>query len=296
MSNVTADATKPTVSPTRLCRPLAYATAAAVIFAVTPGATAAPAATGFDKPYAGVTKYERYAPVQSTTSRQINRPLGPKAADRIARKIGLSKKHVFTQRQYRLFVTGRGIGGERAPAKLVDASVRILTNTNGRPLYSDVDGTRTASVLASYGVMVNTSGMLESPANSDAPTRQVNSVIEPGGYLGKWCRKNGARASLRMLYRSAYTAEAVYGNKSQQLSGAAQLVTNTKGSTTTTVGMSMVPSIWIVNFALIYVLKPGLAAKMPARWTPLPTEVADAIEASPSGQVPYSQYESSFPH
>lgn len=295
MSDVRADTTASRAAPSaRVFRTVACATAAAAILASTPGATAAPVDSGFDKPYAGVAKFERYAPAQATARRQINRPLGTKAADRIARKIGLTKKHAFTQRQYRLFVTGRGVGGERAPAKLVDASVRILTNTKRRPLYSDVDGKRTASVLASYGVMVNTSGMLQSPANSDAPTRQVNSVIEPGGYMGKWCRQNGARASLRMLYRSAFTAEAVYGNKAQQLSGTAQLVTNTKGSTTTTVGMSMVPSIWIVNFALIYMLKPALAAKMPARWTPLPADVADAIEASPTGQVPYSQYESSF--
>ena len=60
-------------------------------------------------------------------------------------------------------------------------------------------------------------------------------------------------------------------------------------------GMSMAPSIWIVNFALIYTLNPGLAAKMPARWTPIPANVAQAIAASSGGQVPYSQYESSFP-
>ena len=98
-----------------------------------------------------------------------------------------------------------------------------------------------------------------------------------------------------MLYRSAYTAEAVYGNKSQQQAGTAQLVPNTKGGSTTSVGMSMAPSIWIVNFALIYTLNPAKAAKMPARWTPIPSEIANAIEASPTGQVPYSEYASLLP-
>ena len=138
-------------------------------------------------------------------------------------------------------------------------------------------------VLASYGLLVNTDGLLQSPANADAPTRQANAVIEPGGDLGKWCRKNGARKSLRMLYRSAYTAEAVYGNKAQQLAGTAQLVPNTKGRVATAVGMSMAPAIWSVNFALIYTLNPAKAAKMPARWTPIPCEVVDAIEATPTG-------------
>ena len=173
--------------------------------------------------------------------------------------------------------------------------MKILTNTRRRPLYSNVDGQLTPTVLASYGVMVNTSGMLESPANTDAPTRQVNSVLMPGGYMGQWCRANGAEKSMRNLYASAYTREAVYGNASQQQSGVAQLVANQKAGTTTTVGMSMAPSIWIVNFALIYTLNPKLAAKMPAWWTPIPADVASAIAASPTGQVPWSQYSASFP-
>jgi hypothetical protein len=98
-----------------------------------------------------------------------------------------------------------------------------------------------------------------------------------------------------MLYRSAYSSEILYGNASQQQSGVAQLVPNQKGATSSTVGMSMAPSIWIVNFAAVYTLKPSLAAKMPARWTPIPPNVAQAIAASPTGQVPFSEYESSFP-
>jgi hypothetical protein len=113
--------------------------------------------------------------------------------------------------------------------------------------------------------------------------------------MGTWCRQNGAEASLRMLYRSAYTSEVVYGNKSQKQSGVAQLVPNQKGARSSIVGMSMAPSIWIVNFVLVYMLNPSLAAKMPARWTPIPANVAQAITASPTGQVPFSDYESSFP-
>jgi hypothetical protein len=59
--------------------------------------------------------------------------------------------------------------------------------------------------------------------------------------------------------------------------------------------MSMAPSIWIVNFVLVYTLNPSVAAKMPARWTPIPANVALAIAESRSGQVRFSQYKSSFP-
>lgn len=269
---------------------------AVLAVAASPGtAHAATLDTGFVQPFAGTPTYLKYAPREATRADQVNRPLGQKAADRIARKLGLDKRRAFTPRQYRLFITGRGVGGDPAPAKLVDESVRIFTNTTGRPLLSNVDGTLTPTVLGSYGLMVSTNGMLESLANTDAPTRKVNSVLVPGGYLGRWCLKNGAEDSLWMLYASAYGSEILFGNASQQQSGVAQLVTNQKGARSSTVGMSMVPSIWIINFAAVYTLKPSLAAKMPAWWTPIPDNVVQALEASPTGQVPYGQFASSLP-
>ena len=253
---------------------------------------------GFSEPFSGTPRYEKYAPKQAVRPVQLNRPLGTRKADMIAKGLGLNKRKALTKGQYELFITGKGVGGQIEPAKLVDESVRILTNTTGRPLYSDIDGVTTPTVLASYGLMVNPEGLLESPANSSAPTRQVNSVLEPGGYMDQWCKNNHAAKSLKMLYKSAFTAEAVFGAEAQAQSGYAQLVPNQKGTTSTTVGMSMAPSIWIVNFCLIYMLNPKLAAAMPAYWTPIPTEVVDAINAaepidgSPGGQVPYSQYAS----
>ncbi|MCH9817186.1 MAG: hypothetical protein K0U64_12200 [Actinomycetia bacterium] len=250
--------------------------------------------TGFSSPFSGTPRYERYAPKQVKKAKQLNRALGLKKADRIAKKIGLRKSHTFTNKQFRQFVSGKGVGGDKADAKLVDASVRILTNTNGRPLRSKIDGHCVKSVLASYGVMVNRDGLLQSPANEAAPTRQVNSVLVPGGYLGTWSRANGAEKSMRTLYKSAYTSEAVFGNQAQQESGVAQLVKNKKPGAKVTVGMSMAPALWIVNFALIYTLKPKLAAKMPARWAPIPPRVARAIKNSATGQVPYERYASAF--
>ena len=261
----------------------------------TSGAQAATPAAGFAQPYAGTPTYQQYAPIEATSARQINRPLGSKAADRIARKLGLNKTHAFTAKQYALFISGKGVGGNKTDAELVDASVRIFTNTTGRPLYANVDGKVTPTVLGSYGLFVNPAGMLMSLANTGAPTRKVNVVLAPGGYLGKWCRQNGAQDSLRMLYESAYTSEVVYGNKSQQQSGVDQLVPNQKSGRSSTVGMSMAPSIWIVNFVAVYTLNPKLAAYMPARWTPIPTNVVQGLKASSSGQVLYSKYKSSFP-
>ena len=257
-------------------------------------AQAATPVTGFAQPYAGTPKYQKHAPTEATSASQVNRPLGSKAADRIARKLGLNKQQVFTAKQYKLFVSGKGVGGDKKDAELVDASVRIFTNTTGRPLYANVNGKVTPTVLSSYGLFVNPAGMLESLANTDAPTRRVNVVLAPGGYLGKWCGQNGAQDSVRMLYKSAYTSEVVYGNKSQQQSGVDQLVPNQKGARSSTVGMSMAPSIWIVNFVAVYTLNPKLAAYMPAWWTPIPANVVQAIKASSNGQVPYSEYESSF--
>ena len=104
-------------------------------------ARAATPVTGFAQPYAGTPKYQQYAPTEATIARQINGPIGAKVADRIARKLGLNQGHAFTPKQYALFISGKGVGGNRADAALVDASVRIFTNTTGRPLYATVDGT-----------------------------------------------------------------------------------------------------------------------------------------------------------
>jgi len=286
----------PTNRRLRLATPIAIAALSVTSLAASQAvARQAASGTGFAQPFAGVPKYEKFAPTEATSARQVNGPLGTKATDQIAHELGLNKRNVFTAQQYRLFTTGRGVGGKLAAAKLADASVRILTNTTGNPLFAKINGKLTAIVVGSYGLMVNTAGMLESPANTDAPTRQINALLVPGGYLATWCRQNGASASLRMLYRSAYTSEVPYGGKAQQQSGVAQLVPNQKGRTGTIVGMSMAPPLWIVNFALIYTLNPSLAAKMPASWTPIPANVALAIAESPTGQVPYSQYASSFP-
>lgn len=252
-------------------------------------------AGGWSQPFFGDPRYERFAPVEAASGRQVNRPLGLRLANRIAGELGLNPKLVFTHRQFVLFVTGTGHRGEKAPAELVDKSVRILTNTRSKPLYAVVRGRLTKIVLGSYGLLVNPKGWLESPANLDAATRQVNEVIKPGGYLGRWAALNGAERSIRMLYHSAYRSEVVFGNRAQKISGAAQLVPNQKGRRAAIVGMSMAPALWIVNFTLIYTLNPKLAANMPVRWTPIPARVALALAESPTGRVRYARYESLFP-
>lgn len=277
---------------------LAFLLAVAGTQAVGSGAAGAAvrgsAETGFSAPFAGAPRFEGSTPTEVSSPSWLNRPLGQKRADEIAVSLGLRKAEVFTRRQYLEFVSGRGVGGDPSAAALVDASVRILTNTTGRPLYSVVAGVVTPTVLASYGLFVTRDGWLESPAYATAPTRRVNEVIAPGGYMGTWMRANGATASLRMLYRSAFPVETAYGFVAQQISGQAQLVTNTKGGTCEEVGMSMAPALWATNFALIYTLNPALAADMPARWAPIPQVVADAILASPTGRVRYADYASAL--
>ena len=269
-----------------------------VQLAAAPAAQARPhtgSGTGFVFPFSGPSRYESLAPTQATDPSQVNQALGQQRADAIARQLGLRKADVLTHEQYLAFISGGGVGGDKQAAKLVDDSVAILTNTTGRPLYSIVNGVLTPSVLGSYGLMVNEQGLLESPANSTAPTRQINTLLAPGGYLDTWMRANSATRSLAMLYRSPYLVEAAYGFVAQQISGSAQLVPNVKGGVRTTVGMSMAPALWLVNFILIYVLNPELAAFMPAYWTPIPPPVVAAIQSSRDGQVQYSDYRSYFP-
>src|SRR5262249_11780686 len=132
--------------------------------------------SGFRQPFAGDPRYERLGPPQLTKPKQLNQAIGQKRADEIAALIGLHRDDAFTKRQYVAFVSGKGNDPDPSQAELVDESVRIFTNTRGRPLVSN-DGTRTyRTVLASYGLFVNEFGYLMSLANEGAPTRQANSV------------------------------------------------------------------------------------------------------------------------
>jgi len=267
--------------------------------------------TGFSRPFSGPERFEFLAPTQATSTSQINEPIGLVLAHKIAQQLRLDRDKVLTFEQFRAFITGGGVPGSGNPAaaKLADESVKIFINTSGFPLRSKVKGKTTKSVLGSYGLFVTKDGWLESLANNDAPTRIANSLLVPPatcddddpsycGYIDNWFRANNATEALEQLYASAYTVEAFYGFLSQQLSqkqtGEAQLVTNTKGDVSTRVGMSMAPSLWLTNFALLYTPRPEVAAEMPAYWTPIPENVAHAIERSPIGRVRYSRFESEF--
>ena len=309
--------------PTRRRTKLLVATAASALLLAPIGlaqsaAVAAPIGdSGFAKPYSGPARYLPYAPTQATNARQVNQPLGRERADQIAKDLGFDTTKVFSKKQYRDFINARGYRGISTKAEAVEAaklsrlSVSYLTNTTANPIYRMIDGKRTEVLIGSYGLIVNKNGMLESPANPTSPVRQINWVLAPQavcdfpnavppegipcGYMGDWMRKNGAKDTLAALYRSAYTPEVPYGSKSQTSQDPWVLAPNRKGTTRTHVGMAMAPSIWIVNFLLIYALNPDEAAKMPAYWEPVPAEVAKAIRATPkdsptAGQVPYSDY------
>ena len=259
-----------------------------------PAAVSASTVTGFSVPFSGPAQFEPLAPTLATDPGQINQQLGQQRADAIAAQIGLKKEDTLTEQQYVDFITGGGTNGDTASAALADRSVQIFVNTTGNPLRSNVDGVPTETVLGSYGLFVNEDGLLMSLANRIAPTRIANRLLVPGGYINTWFLANHATRSLIQLYRSAYLVEALYGNRAQQTSGPWQLVTNTKDGASTQVGMSMAPALWLTNFALLYTLKPSIAAQMPAYWTPIPTAVAGAIRATRTGFVPYGQYASYF--
>lgn len=91
---------------------------------------------GFIAGAAGVKYLEKYAPSRFTSNHQLNKPLGEAKADKIAKSLGLNKNLCFTEQQYLTFITGQGVDGSGNPedAKLVDESVKLLTNTCGNPL------------------------------------------------------------------------------------------------------------------------------------------------------------------
>ena len=275
--------------------------------------------TVFSQPFAGLPAYELFAPGEARGPIQVNEELGQIRADWIASRLGFAKDKAMSKEQYRQFVTGRGVDGispaSIKAAELVDYSVAALTNTRANPYARIVNGQPSQIVLGSYGLIVSPNGMLSSPAIDSSPVRQVNWVLAPDvickfpeipvpdgipcGYMGEWMRKNGARDTLAALYASAYTPLVPFGFASQGTSEPLELLENTRpDGSQATLGMAMAPSIWIVNFLLIYALNPELAAKMPAYWQAIPAEVAQALYASENGdtpgQIPYSQYRQFF--
>ena len=271
-------------------RVLACLVASALLLTGCAGTLAAYLDTGFDEPYVGTARFADLSATEANSAEQVNAPLGREAADRIAADLGLDGSRALTAEQYQLFMSGGGVGGEAAPVALVKESIAILTNSRVNPMPVVVDGQPTEVVLGSYGLYVDAQGNLMSAANEGAPTRQVNEVLKPDGYLTTWCQANGLMGVLEALYESAFTREAVYSVISQKEAGTAQIVQHHDGWDTSYVGIPMVPAIWITNFALIYMLSPDLAAQMPAYWAPLPDDLAQALRSSPNGQVPYAQW------
>ena len=253
---------------------------------------------GFVGPAAGAQRFAQYGPTQVTSPDQLNQPIGQVKADEIAKALGLDKSKCFTEEQYLAFISGQGVNGSGDPqqAALVNESVNLLTNSTVNPLNRNINGTPTEIYLGSYGLAVSKDGVwLDSLANEAEPTRRVNEVIAPGGYMDTWAQANGATDSLDMLRRSAYTIQLPYGIVAQQENGPAQLAFYRDGFRSAVVGLSMTPPLWEVNFCLIYMLNPSLAANMPAQWNPIPAEVANALLNSQTGRVRFSDYASYFP-
>ena len=134
-------------------------------------AASADESTGFSLPFSGAPAYEHLAPTQVTDPSQLHAPLGREWAEDIARQIGLRPEDALSEQQARDFTTGGGVGGSKEAAEIIQGSIDILINTTGHPMYSDVNGVSTPTVLGSYGLYVTPDGMLQSPANASAPTR-----------------------------------------------------------------------------------------------------------------------------
>ena len=60
---------------------------------------------------------------------------------------------------------------------------------------------------------------------------------------------------------------------------------------------SLTPAIYLVNFLLLYMANPDIAAYMPAYKAPIPQPVVDCLEQNPTG-CPYADYRQYFenPH
>lgn len=288
-----------------------------------------PLDTGFNPTNSGVVKYLPFVPTAAARPGQVNAPLGQREADRLARVFGFDKAKAFSASQFAKYLSGKGRpdgytkAEARKAAQLTRLSVAYLTNTTGNTYTRVIDGQRVSVNLGSYGLIVDSKGMLRVPANCPDPTssdfsecspvRLINWVLAPDaicdypdlakeippgipcGYMGAWMRHNRARDTLKELYTSAYVREAPYASKSQEAAGTPQLIyVDTAERAQAVVGVPVAPAMWVTNYMLIYALSPEAGAKMPAYWEAIPSDVVRALEDSPNGQVPYGDFLARF--
>jgi len=248
---------------------------------------------GFSEPYCGVKRWEKFAPTQvASTSPKIHQGIGQKRADALALAFGIKKRKCLTSMQFLNLMTGSGVGGNMTETLILDQAINWFINTKDNPIICYIEGAQTPIVLGSYGLMVNEDGKLQSLAQNTSPCRLANELLKPGGYLSKWFKANGCEEADIMFWASQALRDGVFYGGISQLDAEenAELVEYENLSSSEYVGMSMIPPIWIVNFIAVYVLNPELAALMPAYWTPIPTEVKEALMNSPTGQIDYKDY------
>lgn len=248
---------------------------------------------GFSEPYCGEKEWEQYAPTSiASSSPRLHEGIGRARADELAKIFGIEKSKCLGSIKFLNLISGSGVGGNMSQTLILNEAINWFINSKDNPIICDIDGVPTPIVLGSYGLMVNQDGMLQSLAQDSSPCREANQLLAPGGYLPTWFKANGVEDSMIMFWASKALRDGVlYGGISQIIAEKnAELVEYKSGTSSSFVGMSMIPPIWIVNFIAVYVLNPDLAALMPAFWTPIPEPVQQALMASPTGQVEYNDY------
>ena len=261
----------------------------AVLFAL----SATSYSQGFSEPYCGEKEWEKYTPTPiDSSSPKLHEGIGRERADELAKIFGIEKRKCLSSIKFLSLISGSGVKGNMTETLILNQATNWFINSKDNPIICNIDGVPTPIVLGSYGLMVNEDGKLQSLAQDSSPCREANGLLAPGGYLPTWFKANGAEDSMIMFWASKALRDGViYGSISQTIAEKnAELVEYKSGVASAYVGMSMIPPIWIVNFIAVYVLDPDLAALMPAFWTPIPTPVKEALMASPTGQVNYSDF------
>lgn len=261
----------------------------AVLFAL----SATSYSQGFSEPYCGEKEWEKYTPTPiDASSPKLHKGIGRERADELAKIFGIEKRKCLSSMKFLQLISGSGVGGNMTETLILNQATTWFINSKDNPIICNINGVPTPIVLGSYGLMVNEDGKLQSLAQDTSPCRKANELLAPGGYLPTWFKANDAEDSMIMFWASKALRDGViYGSISQIIAEKnAELVEYKSGAASAYVGMSMIPPIWIVNFIAVYVLDPDLAALMPAYWTPIPTPVKEALMASPTGQVNYSDF------
>lgn len=248
---------------------------------------------------------------KTTDTTKINKPIGIKMAYHIAAKYGIIDS-IFTKNEFYKFLYGStpknewkfDISREEVIKQTTQCLIN-LTNSIGGTINSTMlispiincgfDSITCTNIqpLSSYGlkyITKNNELYITTDCSVNQPCLNINSFL--AGPLQQICHSSGClNKAHKLLNNPLFVRCAILSKKCQDNCISTGCMFKDNGDY---YGVPTQFSMWIVNFALIFMLRPELAAYMPMYKTKIPDDVAIALIDSNGEGIRYEEYKHLF--